>query len=92
MEAMEAMDMEASKDSVDTDIRDVCWRQNERGIENKKGIKGWMERRQLLIILYSFCLFAFTLYSNGFDFLECSGLFFTPYGVSRMCGRRERRW
>ena len=44
MEAMEAMDMEASKDSVDTDIRDVCWRQNERGIENKKGIKGWMKR------------------------------------------------
>ena len=38
MEAMEPMDMEASKDSVDTDIRDVCWRQNERGIENKKGI------------------------------------------------------
>ena len=45
MEAVEAMDMEASKDSVDTDIRDVCWRQNERGIENKKGINGRMNRR-----------------------------------------------
>ena len=64
---------------------------NRRNKKEEEGIMKGNAHFSIYNYSFLFCL-PLVLHSNGFNFLECSELFFTPYGVSRVCGRCERRW